>query len=249
MEKYIIILLLLASIYYIQNKLKDTEGFADAPTQSLGGVDDSNAINTLAQIARKLMNEGLTVPGAMTTKGLFSSTAGSRFTGNRNWFQDEEGKGRVRVGAAWGIPGIYAEDGTDLVLGAGSTNTHIGPPGNGQHLTVNGNLNVVNDVIFPNATTIRGKARLHIGGEELLFLLNKAGVIVSNAWGGNGNLQVDGALTVSGRNILAELNALNAKTANLNLGDYTIGPESEYLVIRRSGRDGRWAYRSGTNWG
>lgn len=48
--------------------------------------------------------------------------------------------------------------------------------------------------------TIQNDAgRMHIYGTELLFLLNTAGVIVSNAWGGNGNLRVDGDLTVGSR--------------------------------------------------
>ena len=81
MEKYLIILVLLASIYYIQNKLKDTEGFADAPTQSLGGVDDSNAINTLAQIARQLMDKGLKVPGDMNITGNTNITGNMSLTG------------------------------------------------------------------------------------------------------------------------------------------------------------------------
>ena len=76
MEKYIIILVLLASIYYIQNKLKDTEGFEAVPTQSLGGVDDTNAINTLAQISKQLMVGGITVPGNMRVQGDLSTGEG-----------------------------------------------------------------------------------------------------------------------------------------------------------------------------
>ncbi|WP_297324999.1 H-type lectin domain-containing protein [Nitrosomonas sp.] len=40
--------------------------------------------------------------------------------------------------------------------------------------------------------------RMHIAGDELLFLLNKAGVVVSKAWGGNGNLTVEGNIAVGG---------------------------------------------------
>ena len=75
MEKYIIILVILATIYYIQSKLKETEGFADVPAQSLGGVDDTNAINTLAQIAKNLMTGGVTIPGAINL-----SNSKSKFT-------------------------------------------------------------------------------------------------------------------------------------------------------------------------
>jgi hypothetical protein len=42
--------------------------------------------------------------------------------------------------------------------------------------------------------TIHSSARLHISGEELLYLLNKAGVNISKAWGGNGNLTVEGEI-------------------------------------------------------
>ena len=40
--------------------------------------------------------------------------------------------------------------------------------------------------------------RFHIDGPELLYLLNQSGVIVSKAWGGNGNLTVEGNLSVAG---------------------------------------------------
>ncbi|MCK6571487.1 collagen-like protein [Myxococcota bacterium] len=59
----------------------------------------------------------------------------------RNYFNDTEVNGRVRVGGAWGIPGIYSEDGGQhLVLGASSGQVWVGPDGAGQHLRINGNL-------------------------------------------------------------------------------------------------------------
>jgi len=77
MEKYLIILVILAIIYFILNKLKDTDGFEDSetkekpkiPVQNMAGIDDTNAINTLAQISKQLMAGGLTVPGDMAIKG------------------------------------------------------------------------------------------------------------------------------------------------------------------------------------
>jgi len=122
MEKYIIILVILATIYYIQSKLL-IEGFEAAPAQSLGGVDDTNAINTLAQISKQLMAGGITVPGNIIIEG---------------------------------------------------------------------------DLVFPKPTTIKGAGRLHIGGEELLYILNKAGVMIGKEWGGNGNLTVQGNTTIGG---------------------------------------------------
>ena len=77
MEKIIIILVILAILYFINTYLKTTEGFEGA-TQSLGGVDDANSINTLAQIARKLMDGGVTVPGNIAVQGDFSSFGPSK---------------------------------------------------------------------------------------------------------------------------------------------------------------------------
>ena len=37
--------------------------------------------------------------------------------GGRIHVKDKEDKGRVRIGAVWGIPGLYSEDNQDLVLG------------------------------------------------------------------------------------------------------------------------------------
>ena len=128
----IFLILLTYQIYQINCVVfKDrVEGFADSPTQSLGGVDDANSINTLAQIARKLMDGTLTLPG---------------------------------------------------------------------------NLNIQGDLVFPNQTTIKGAGRLHIGGEELLYLLNKKGVMIGKEWGGTGDLNVQGNVGVGGNSNLAGL--------------------------------------------
>lgn len=50
-------------------------------------------------------------------------TNGSRFTGGRHYFSDSEGTNRVRVGTAWGVPGLYSEDGQDIVIGCASGKT------------------------------------------------------------------------------------------------------------------------------
>ena len=73
----IFMMIVLYQIYQLNCTVyKDkVEGFEGA-TQSLGGVDDANAINTLAQIARKLMDEGLTVPGSMTVTGVSKAKGG-----------------------------------------------------------------------------------------------------------------------------------------------------------------------------
>jgi hypothetical protein len=76
MEKYIVFIILAVGLYYlhncwVENKIekflnskKVTENFGDAVT--VDGVDDNNAINTLAKIAVQLNSkDGLTVPGKL----------------------------------------------------------------------------------------------------------------------------------------------------------------------------------------
>ena len=51
-----------------------------------------------------------------------------------------------------------------------------------------------NQITLPAAAQIAGDGRLHITGGELLYLLNRNGVIIGKEWGGNGNLTVEGTL-------------------------------------------------------
>ena len=67
---------------YVLNKMfyDSLETFNDSletfnnSEQSIGGVDDQNSINTLAQLARKLMDGGATVPGNMKINSRLSIT-------------------------------------------------------------------------------------------------------------------------------------------------------------------------------
>jgi len=251
--KIISIIFMMIMIYqiYVLNQavFKDkVEGFADAPVQSIGGVDDTNAINTLAQIAKNLMAGGVTVPGNINIKDgvLDIKPAGdwgnnASFTGGIkeapyiNFMNKADGK---RNGYIMGAPDKF-------IL---SNNVDVG-----------GSINLTGDLTFLDTKTIAGKARLHIGGEELLYLLNKAGVIVSKAWGGNGNLTVEGGLSVSGRNILAELDALKnsvtkpivvtsrwddgafmAAMARHFNRDEPDGTKKDFLIKNESGDNWRW---------
>jgi predicted acyltransferase (DUF342 family) len=45
----------------------------------------------------------------------------------RNYFQDSERRGRLRVGAVWGMTGIYSET-EDLAIGAAGGDTYVGTP-------------------------------------------------------------------------------------------------------------------------
>ncbi|MBL7727700.1 MAG: hypothetical protein JNM68_08445 [Dinghuibacter sp.] len=63
---------------------------------------------------------------------------------------------------------------------------------------------------------INPAGRFHIDGPELLYLLNQSGVIVSKAWGGNGNLTVEGNLSVTGDMNMSAASTVYS-TTSLNL--------------------------------
>ena len=54
-------------------------------------------------------------------------------------------------------------------------------------------------VTLPGGGIVTATGRMHVAGDETLYLLNKTGVVVSKAWQGNGNLTVEGATAVGGR--------------------------------------------------
>jgi hypothetical protein len=68
--------------------------------------------------------------------------------------------------------------------------------GNNRVTNVSGDIAADKNIIMKNGSTLYNTGRQHIHGEENLYLLNKGGVHVSKAWGGNGNLNVDGNLCV-----------------------------------------------------
>jgi len=170
MEKYIIILVILATIYYIQNKLQLTEGFQSTPTQTIGGIDDSNSINTLAQISKQLMAGGVTVPGNMTVQGnmVFSNAGANFITINKGtsidsktihiWNSDSQlilvGKNDANTDYSW--PGIVLDTkksniNTNTINVAGASNI-------GGALNVGGNLNNNGNGYFST-----GKSKVQIG--------------------------------------------------------------------------------------
>tara|TARA_B100000902_G_scaffold328749_1_gene324954 strand:+ start:2217 stop:3860 length:1644 start_codon:yes stop_codon:yes gene_type:complete len=66
---------------------------------------------------------------------------GMNIQGGRSFFKDAENRGRVRVGAAWGIPGIYSQDNQDVVVGVAPGKTaHIGS--NNKFMSVKGDGDV-----------------------------------------------------------------------------------------------------------
>ena len=71
-------IIIIIKVFILDNNNK--EHFA-GEEQSLVGVDDANAINTLAQLARKLIDGGATVPGNMTIKGELEATGSLKSAG------------------------------------------------------------------------------------------------------------------------------------------------------------------------
>jgi filamentous hemagglutinin family protein len=63
-------------------------------------------------------------------------------------------------------------------------------------LSVQGTASV-NDVLTLNGPSqLYSPGRMHVNGEEFLYLLNKSGVVIGKELGGNGNLSVQGNLVV-----------------------------------------------------
>jgi hypothetical protein len=82
------------------------------------------------------------------------------------------------------------------------------------NLTVEGRLSTGS---IEDATNIRARSnlRLSISGDEDLHMLNKKGVVVSKAWGGNGNLIVDNNVTVGGQLCLNDVCVSKDQLRNL----------------------------------
>jgi hypothetical protein len=91
-------------------------------------------------------------------------------------------EGDLKAGAALTVEGGLSDDSQVAPLKAAATTDKA-------HVT----LKVANpSTLGPSSSTIHCTNRLHISGNEILFLLNKNGVIVGKEWGGTGDLTVEG---------------------------------------------------------
>ncbi len=88
--------------------------------------------------------------------------------------------------------------------------------------------------------------RIHVYGDERLYLLNKDGVIIGKEWGGNGNLQVQGNINVNGEiiapngvNFVHGGSKISDRGGNLHLDtdDWVIFPSKKIKL-------GEWAIDS-----
>lgn len=71
------------------------------------------------------------------------------------------------------------------------------------NLNVQGQASLDGGVVVPNGGTISSPGRMHIAGNERLYLLNKDGVTIGKEWGGNGNLTVQGSQWTGGDHVHA----------------------------------------------
>ena len=125
--------------------------------------------------------------GTVTFNNKIIGKNGGDFSGGQYFFTDHEKCGRLRVGCAWGVPGIYAEDGKNLRLGSSrgevqfqeNNSRIIGGAGHFNTVNtntvktsnINGNVNFNNNVTMHHDLTFKkynplimhGNWRLHWG--------------------------------------------------------------------------------------
>jgi len=208
----------------VEDKCVDKKTFGASGTgYKVGGPDninkyslDDNNVNTIGTekwwtVFRQHSNEGWKFndqdnktmvqiksgTGNVAIKGQLEVNNGSRFMGDRHFFTDAEGKGLLRVGAAWGVPGIYAEQG-DVVVGSQTGN-----------IWLNGNTKT-------NVLQLGEKFRMSGVGDgaandDWLRLFNKEN---NNYYGGfaAGRLWTnEGKLTGSDKRMKTDIEELNSK--------------------------------------
>ena len=93
----------------------------------------------------------------------------------------------------------------------------------------------------PSYSTINTLGRMHITGDEQLFLLNKSGVVVSKEWGGNGNLTVEGNLPVTGT--ISGIGGIYASTYLQMTGSGKAGQGGEITIINTDKTGPQQAYK------
>ncbi len=182
----IIVLVLIFHIYWTKDTKEPMAEVSGDIKEAVKQVylADVEAIRNLSEVATKLQAGGLTVPGNLTTNG------------NLN-IKD------FSIGAT-------KKDGIVLPRKDGRA-THFDYSDNQNYIRgntiIDGEVTANGAKLYtPANNTIQCAGRQHISGPELLYLLNKNGVVIGKEWGGNGNLQVQGnanvgSLTIGGTTI------------------------------------------------
>jgi len=122
----VIILIFLVFTRILKNDDIDHFDMSNEAVQNVISVynkDNMNVTNLNLSNSLKVTVDGKDVfsvdkDGNVNISGKLTVNNGSEFKGGRHYFSDMENAGRLRIGAAWGIPGLYSEDGKQLVLGS-----------------------------------------------------------------------------------------------------------------------------------
>ena len=182
-------------------------------TASYGGGSSWNA-NTAGLLLETLANTEIAV-----------HDSGTRIASLM--YYEGDATNRITIGRdmAWGAIGQVVLNG----------NVGIGTQTPAKKLDVNG------DIQMGAARTFSSPGRMHITGDELLYLLHKNGVIVGKEWGGNGNLQVQGTLTARSMRVTryAASVTVNVTLSTVNTwGDFpqltvpfTLAQEADVMVF------------------
>ena len=185
---------------------------------------DVDAIRSLSKFAIALTQGGMTVPGDLTIAG---SIKDNRIDFGYNDTSREANAGKIEYGTF---------DPTALcIVGKGVPNTRRkvkiwddviveNDLNVGGNTTVNGILKV---------TTIQPDGNVHLSSSNGdVYLLAKGNNVVSKAWGGSGDLYVEGGLKVN-HNISTDKDIIVASTKNI----YTdsIGNDNELKIYSKQG--------------
>jgi hypothetical protein len=194
----IFMIIIIIKVFMLDN---DKENFSNAE-QSIGGVDDTNAINTLAQLARKLMDGGATVPGNLNVQGVLTLK-------NDIWNNSADGKLRT----------YYANNSTTYMgTGDGYVWRRADDKQDMMTLDNTASLNVQGAIKFKNKWMIGGSG----GGSGDDEWVRMTGLDNKTYYGGFAAGKLFTAdNTINGRNIFAELDDLKANAVRKNK-DFTI---------------------------
>lgn len=175
--RYIDVIFGLLLLYIIMNIHAKKEGFSDsisdADRETLRNISSlynqkSLTVSNLTVTDNVNISGDTNIDGKLTVKknsqlkdlvvdGKLTVKNGSEFSGDRHYFQDEENAGKLRVGAAWGKPGIYAEDKKELAIGSSKKINILGSP-------------IYADNSFYSQKHIRANNNIYLGGGEKPYM-------------------------------------------------------------------------------